>query len=92
MESYVGYPNSDSASGLNVETEVHDFLSNYKGIIEAFEADSALVITKYAFYKKGFIVELVFSDDDSTMKAPLKQSFQYMKADNPSFAHKHESN
>ena len=71
---------------------MHYCLSNYKGIIEALEADSALVITKYAFYKKGFVVELVFSDDDSTMKALLKKSFQYMKSDNPRFVHTHESN
>ena len=69
----------DCAARLNNEPEVHDYPQKYEVRSKAIESVNTIVLTKYIFYKRGVIVELVIFGNDSVTKTLFKHSFQYKK-------------
>ena len=75
----------DSTSQINNEPELDYCPCNYLGISKSMKSDSALVSTKYAFYKKGFIIDLFIFDNKPTIKCSWKTPFKIYKSLKPDF-------
>ena len=61
-----------SAEKKGEEAEEHEFPKNFKGSSKSMEASYILKMVEYAYYNRFFIMDVIVSDNDSTMRAVLK--------------------
>ena len=54
------------------EAEEHEFPKNFEGSSKSMEASAILKMVEDAFYNRFIIIDVIVSDDDSTMRAVLK--------------------
>ena len=54
------------------EAEEHECPKNFKGISKSMEASAILNMVEDAFLNRFFVIDIIVSDDDSTMRAVLK--------------------
>ena len=66
------YRKCDSAEKRAEEAEEHEFPKNFEGSSKSMEASAILKMVEDTFYNRFLIVEVIVSDDDSTMRAVLK--------------------
>ena len=64
--------NCDSAEKRGEEAEEHDCPKNSEGISKSMEASAILKMIEDAFFNRFFIIDVIVSDNDSTMRAVLK--------------------
>ena len=62
----------DSAEKRGEEAEEHEFPKNSEGSSKIMKASAILKMVEDAFYNRFFIVEVIVSEDGSTMQAVLK--------------------
>ena len=62
----------DSAEKKGEEAEEHECPKNFKGSSKSMEASSILKMVEDAYYNCFFIIDVIVSNDDSTMRAVLK--------------------
>ena len=62
----------DAAENRREETEEHEFPKNFEGSSKSMEASAILKMVEDAFYYHFFIIGVIVSDDDSTMRDVLK--------------------
>ena len=62
----------DSTEKRGKESEEHECPNNFDGISKSMEASAILKMVEDALYNHFFIIDVIVSDDDSTMKAVLK--------------------
>ena len=62
----------DSAEKKGEEAEEHELPKNFEGSSKSMEASDILNMVEDAYYNRFFIIDLIVSDDDSTMHAVLK--------------------
>ena len=67
------------AEKRGVMSIAHSCAKNFEGISKSMEAEAILQMVVDAFNNRGFIVSVIVSDDDSTMKECLKH--RKLKAD-----------
>ena len=58
------------------DSEEHEFPKNFKGSSKSMEASAILKMVEDAFYNCFFIIDVIVSDDDSTMRAVLKHPYK----------------
>ena len=61
----------DAAEKRREEAEEHECPKNFEGSSKSMEASAILNMVKDAFYNIFFIIYVIVSDDDSTMRAVL---------------------
>ena len=64
----------DSAENRREESEEHEWPKNFEGSSKSMEASAVLKIVQDAFYNRFFIVDVIVSDDYSSIRAVLKHS------------------
>eukprot|EP00957_Ditylum_brightwellii_P005353 408471-Ditylum_brightwellii.AAC.1 len=64
---------------------VHVCVKNYEGSSKGMDATMALELTIQAKRQCGFIVDFIVADDDSSMRATLKRSYEHLSATMPGF-------
>ena len=64
--------NCDSAEKKGEEAEEHECPKNFEGSSKSMEASDILKMVEDAYYNRFFIINVIVSDDDSTMLAVLK--------------------
>ena len=64
--------NCDAAENMGEESEEHERPKNLEGSSKIMEASSIMEIVEDAFYNHLFIIVVVVSNDDSTMRAVFK--------------------
>ena len=57
----------DAAEKKREEAEEHECPKNFEGSSKSMEASAILKMVEYAFYNRFFIIDVIVSDDDSTM-------------------------
>ena len=57
---------------IGEEAEEHDFPKNFEGGSKSMEASAILKMVEYELYNRFFIVDVIVSEDDSTMRDVLK--------------------
>ena len=62
----------DDAEKKVEEAEEHECPNNFEGSSKSMEASAILNMVEDAFYNQFCIVDIIVSDDDSTMRALLK--------------------
>ena len=62
----------DSTEKIGEESEEHECPKNFEGISKSMEASANLKMVEDAYYNHFFIIDVIVSDDDSTMRAVLK--------------------
>ena len=62
----------DAARKGREEAEEHECPKNFEGSSESMEASAVLKMVEDAFYNRFFIIDVIVSNDDSTMRAVLK--------------------
>ena len=62
----------DAVEKRREEAEEHECSKNFKGSSKSMEASEILKMVEDAFYNCFFIIDIIVSDDDSTMRAVLK--------------------
>ena len=62
----------DAAEKRREEAEEHECPNNFEGSSKVMEASVILNMVEDAFYNCFFIIDVIVSDDDSTMRALLK--------------------
>ena len=63
----------------NVEVRRHSCPMNYEGSSKGMESTAALLLTIKLYDEKGVAVEEIVADDDSSMKAIVRHSFDEKK-------------
>ena len=58
------------------ESEEHEFPNNLKGSSKIMEASAILKMVEDDFYNRFFIIDVIVSNDDSTMRVVLKYPFK----------------
>ena len=69
---YKSCRNCDAAEKRGEEAEEHECPNNFEGSSKSMEASAILKMVEDAFYNRFFIVDVIVSNDDSTMRAVLK--------------------
>ena len=64
----------DSAEKKGEETEEHECPKNFEGSSKSMEAAAILKMVEDAYYNHFFIIDVIVSDDERTMRAVLKHS------------------
>ena len=54
----------------------HECPKNHFGSSKSMETKAIYQMVKEAFYEQGFFIATIISDDDSTMKSNLRQSYK----------------
>ena len=62
----------DSAEKKGEEAEEHECPNNFEGSSKSMEASAILKMVEDAYYNRFFIIDVIVSNDDSTMRAVLK--------------------
>ena len=62
----------DSAEKKGEETEEHECPNNFEGSSKSMEASAILKMVEDAYYNRFFIIDVIVSDDNSTMRSVLK--------------------
>ena len=62
----------DYAENRGEQAEEHECPKNYEGSSKSMEASTILKMADDAFYNRFFIIDLIVSDDDSTIRALIK--------------------
>ena len=62
----------DSAEKKGEEAEEHECPKNFEGSSKSMEASAILNMVEDAYYNCFFIIDVIVSDNDSTMRAVLK--------------------
>ena len=62
----------ESAEKKGEEAEEHECPKNFEGSSKSMEDSAILKMVEYAYYNRFFIIDVIFSDDDSTMQDVLK--------------------
>ena len=62
----------DSTENKGEEAEEHECPKKFEGSSKSMEASAILKMVEDAYYNRFFIIDLIVSDDDSTMRAVLK--------------------
>ena len=65
----------DSIENRGEESEEHECPKNFEGSSKIMEASAILKMVEDAFYNRFFIVDVIVSDNDSTMRVVLKHPF-----------------
>ena len=63
-----------AADKIGEETEEHYFPKNFEGSSKIMEASAIMKMVEDVFYNRFFIIDAIFSDDDITMRAVLKNA------------------
>ena len=66
----------DAAEKRVEEAEEHECPKNFKGSSKRMEASAILKMKDDTFYNQFFIVDVIISDDDSTIRAVLNKLFK----------------
>ena len=66
------YRKCDDAEKRGEEAEEHEFPKKSEGSSKSMEASTILNMVEDAFYNRFFIIDVIVSDDDSTMQDVLK--------------------
>ena len=69
----------------NVEVRRHTCPMNYEGSSKGMESTAALLLTIKLFVEKGVAVEEIVADDDSSMKALVRHSYDEKKHEKTCF-------
>ena len=64
----------DAEKDRREETEERYFPKNFEVSSKSMDASDIMKMLEDAFYNRLFIIEVIISDDDSTMKAVLKHT------------------
>ena len=64
----------NAADKRREEADEHECPKNFEGILKSMEASANLKMIEDAFYNCFFIIDIIVSDDDSTMQDVLKHS------------------
>ena len=62
----------DSAEKRGEEAEEHECPNSFEGSSKSMEASAILKMVEDAYYNHFFIIDVIVSNDDSTMRAVLK--------------------
>ena len=62
----------DSTEKRGEEAEEHEVPKNFEGSSKSMEASAILKMVEDTFYNRFLIVEVIVSDDDSTMRDVIK--------------------
>ena len=62
----------DSAEKRGEEAEEHEYPKNFEGSSKSMEASTILKMVEDAFYNRFFIIDVIFSDNYSTIRTVLK--------------------
>eukprot|EP00957_Ditylum_brightwellii_P085184 6478560-Ditylum_brightwellii.AAC.1 len=60
-------------------------MNNYEGSSKGIEEYAALELVKQAYCKRGVIAGFIIADNDSSMKALLRHSYEDSQANDASF-------
>ena len=63
--------NCDTAEKRREEAEEHECSKNFEGSSKSMEASAILKMVEDSFYNRFFIIDVIVSNDDSTMQAVL---------------------
>ena len=66
----------DAAEKRGEEAEEHEYPNNFKEISKSMEDSVILKIVEDALYNRFFIIDVIISDGDRTMRAVLKHPFK----------------
>ena len=66
----------DAAKKRGEESEEHKCPKNFEGSSKSMEASTILNMVEDAFYNRFFIIDVIVSNDDSTMRAVLKHPYK----------------
>ena len=66
----------DAVEKRREEAEEHECPKNFEGSSKSMEASAILKMVEDAFYNRFFIIDVIVSDDDSTMRAVLKHPYK----------------
>ena len=64
----------DSAEKKGEEAEEHECPKNFEGSSKHMQASAILKMLEDAYYNRFFIIDVIVSDDDSTMRAGIKHT------------------
>ena len=62
----------DAAEKRREEAEEHECPKNFEGSSKSMEASAVLKMVEDAFYNRFSIIDVIVRDDDSTMRAVIK--------------------
>ena len=67
-------PKCDAAEKRGEEAEEHECPKNFEGSSKSMEASAILKMVEDAFYNRFFIIDIILSNDDSTIQAVLNHT------------------
>ena len=70
------FRNCYDAEKRGEESEEHECPKNFEGISKIMEASEILNMVEDAFYNSFFIIDVVVSDNESTMRDVLKHPYK----------------
>jgi len=68
-------------NGENAVIQKHECVKNHLGSSKSMESEAILHMVRDAWFNKGFFVEVICSDDDTTMKKVLCHNYDQMIKD-----------
>ena len=66
----------DAAEKIREEAEEHECPNNFEGSLKIMEASTIRKMVEDAFYNRFFIIDVIVSNNDSTMRAVIKHPYK----------------